>query len=495
MSGRIFAVVDVGSNSVRLLVARALSPTAIEVIDEERFVARLAQGQVDGVLTAAGFERGLRALRVVGQVARAHAPTQIIAVGTEALRRAPNAAEFVARARAEAGLDVRVLSAAEEAYAGFVGAINSTILRDGYLLDLGGGSLEIIRIEDRTSRDIQSIPFGAIYASERFFSSDPPSAREVRALRKAVRQALSVDRSPALIGTGGAVRNLARMIRTRRRYPLTRLHGLAIAPRELRRLARDLTTTGAADRRKLPAIGSDRIETLPAAAVVIDEVLALCGADHLTVAGQGLREGLVWQALRPSSPVISDVRGASIAGLALANGVSELATEPVVAAAATLFDATASLFGGSPADRDLLLAAARLAGIGLHVDYYNRDRHAEYLVHSGDLHGFSHREIVILAALVRWSAGGSPDLSPYRTIIEPGDERRSTILAALLGTARAVRRRPLSPVHGFSVTVAETAIELRLTGGGALDAELYEIERQQRRLESVLKLPVEIRLR
>src|SRR5262249_11322035 len=153
-----------------------------------------------------------------------------------------------------------------------------------------------------------------------------------------------------------------------------------------------------------------RLETLPAAAVVIDEVMDLVGASSLVVAGQGLREGLIWQEMRPGTPVIGDVRGASIAGLARANGVDELAAEPIVATAAALFEVTAPVHGYGPNELELLLSAARLAGIGMHVDYYNRDRHAEYLVHSGDLRGFDHREIVLLAALVRWSASGTPDL-------------------------------------------------------------------------------------
>src|SRR4029079_12700052 len=155
-------------------------------------------------------------------------------------------------------------------------------------------------------------------------------------------------------------------------------------------------------------------------------------------AGQGLREGVLWQCIRGEAAVLPDVRAASIAGLARANGVAELAAEPVVTAAARLFEGTQALHGLEPGDRDLLLAAARLAGIGMHVDYYNRDRHAEYLVHSGDLHGFSHREIVMLGSLVRWASAGTPDLSPYRAVIGADDARNAMVLASLLGTARAI---------------------------------------------------------
>ncbi len=490
------AVIDVGSNSIRLLVARALGPTAFEVIDEARYDARLGAGQAGGNLTPDAIDRGLRALVIMQQLAQAHGPAAIIAVGTEALRRAPNADEFLQRALQATGIRIRILSGYEEAYAGYLGVINSTTLHNGYLLDLGGGSLELMTVESRALTRVQSVPLGAIYSRETYLHSDPPTSREIRTLRKAVRRSFEVTPSPApeLFVTGGAVRNLARIVRIRRRYPLGRLHGLQVTRKELRRLARELAAVPTEARRRIPGVGSNRADLLHAAAIVIDEVMDLLGASSLTVSGQGLREGLAWQAIRGEAPVIPDVRAASIAGLALANGVDVLSVEPTVLAAAELFEATAPLHGLAPGDRALLLDAARLAGIGMHVDYYNRDRHAEYLVHSGDLHGYTHREVVLLAALVRWADAGTPDLAPYRSIIEPADTTRAQALAVLLGLARAIRRRTPSPILRISATLRGDTLHLALTAGAPIDAELHEIDRQRRRFESTLRcrLAVEV---
>ncbi|MCC7090043.1 MAG: Ppx/GppA family phosphatase, partial [Dehalococcoidia bacterium] len=325
------AVIDVGSNSIRLLVARALSPLAFEVIDEERFDARLGEGQEGGNLTPGGIDRGLRALAIMAQVAASFSPTVTIAVGTEALRRSPNAHEFIERVREQTGVRVRVLSGYDEAFCGFLGVVNSTSLRDGRLLDIGGGSLELMRVAGRRLVDVQSVPLGAIYARERYLKSDPAVPREVRALRKAVRQNLSAgDPHPVLFGTGGAVRNLARIARLRRSYPLRRLHGIELSRREVHRLATALSRVSSEERRRVPGVGSNRADMLHAAAIVIDEVMEMTGAASLQVAGQGLREGLVWQELRGEGAILPDVRGASIAGLARANGVDELSAEPVV---------------------------------------------------------------------------------------------------------------------------------------------------------------------
>ena len=490
--GRIVSVIDVGSNSVRLLVARELSPTAFEVIDEERFDARLAAGQRDGVLAEEGIARGLLALRAVSQVSASYRPWSTVAVGTEALRRATNADSFLGEARARTGLDVRVLSVEDEAFASFLGTVNSTSLRTGPIVDIGGGSLELIDVSERAFGAARSAPLGAIYATERFFGSGTPSRRDVRALRKAVRQQLGPTGSAeALYGVGGAIRNLARIVRLKRAYPLRRLHGLVIERREVRRLAAALVSASPDARRRIAGVSPARADILPAAAVVIDEVMEMTGAAVLCVSGQGLREGLLWQEIR-GAEVIPDVRAASIQGLARANGIDERAAEPVVSAATALFEATAPLHGLGAPELDLLGAAARLASVGVHVDYYNRDRHAEYLVHSGDLHGFTHREIVLLGALVRAADSRTPDLSLYRPVSDPEDARRAAVLAAILGMARAVRRRPDSPVSRVKATLKAGQLTLTLGGSGSLEAERVAIERQQRRFESTLRVTLKV---
>jgi exopolyphosphatase/guanosine-5'-triphosphate,3'-diphosphate pyrophosphatase len=444
-------------------------------------------------LTPDGIARGLRALAIMAGVARSHQPATITVVGTEALRRAPNSDEFVRAAHELTGLHIRVLSGYEEAYCGFLGVVNSTTLRDGYLLDIGGGSMEVMRVDSRRLAQAQSAPLGAIYSSERYLRSDPATPREVRALRKAVRAQIQVEGPhPVLFGTGGAVRNLARIVRLQRRYPLRRLHGLEISRREMRRLATRLASASSEERKRMPGVGANRADILHASAIVIDEVMQMLEAESITVAGQGLREGLAWQELRDESPILPDVRAASVSGLARANGVDELSAEPTVHAAATIFEATSDVHRLGPAELDLLLHAARLARIGMHIDYYNRDRHAEYLVHSGDLHGFSHREIIILAALVRWADSGTPDLSLYKPLVQAEDARTAASLAVILGLARAVRRRIPSPVLDLRARVKKSELQLTLTAHADISAELYELERQQRRLESVLKLSLSV---
>ncbi|MEZ4493661.1 MAG: Ppx/GppA phosphatase family protein [Dehalococcoidia bacterium] len=492
----IYAVVDVGSKSIRLLIARRLSSSAFEVVDEERFDARLGEGLVAGAISPEAFERGLLAMRIIAQVAAGYAPRATIAVGTEVLRTASNAGALISRIHAETGISVRVISAQEEAHASYLGIINATRLADGAIIDIGGGSLEVIRVAGRRFTAARSVPLGAIYSTERYLASDPPLPREVRALRKAVRRQINGQQEQevpveTLWATGGACRNIARMVRLRRSYPLRRLHGFTFDRRELKAVLKEMLRQPAGERRHIAGLNSARAATLPAAAIVLDEVMAVLDVETVLVSGQGLREGLVWQQLRGQRPLLPDVRAASIAGLAAANGVDPGASAPEVRLASELFEATVPLHGFGHAELELLVSATRLSEIGMHVDFYNRDRHAEYLVHSGDLHGFSHREIVLLAAIVRYSSGGTVDLSSYAPVVYERDGRLVATLAAMLGVARAVARRPGSPVVEADLQMGKH-LDLVLRSQVPLDAELYALERPLRRLENALGIGIDV---
>jgi exopolyphosphatase/guanosine-5'-triphosphate,3'-diphosphate pyrophosphatase len=388
-----------------------------------------------------------------------------------------------------------VLSAADEAYASYLGVANSTSISDGAIIDLGGGSLEFMAVEHRKLMSARSVPLGAIYATERFLASDPPSRKEIRALREAVREQVDIRGPvPVLYGAGGGIRNLARITRLRRRHSLRRLHGFEIERDELLRLRDSLVSVDAAGRRKIPGVNASRARFIHAAAIVVAEVMDVAGADKITVSGQGLREGLAWQELRGELPLIENVRAASIAQLATANGVNVAVAEAVVETAEELFDATAPLHKLDESYRELLSATARIASIGAHVDFYDRDRHAQYLVDGAGLHGFSHREIALLGALVRSADGGSVDLSACPREVNSRDLRAVTVLSALVGLARAIHRRPAAGAVGVEAELRGKVLRLTLGGRGPRDAEVITIERQRTRFEAALGVRLRLQL-
>ncbi len=223
----------------------------------------------------------------------------MIALGTAALREATDTRGLFMRARAEAGIAVEILDAAAEARAGFLGAVYGLPVRHGLVFDIGGGSLQITHFRNRKLRRTWSLPLGALRLSDRFLSSDPPGAGQIRKLRAHVHGALGragvpvLGEDEVLVATGGTVRNLAKLDARRWEYPIPRLHGYVVTRPHLREITALLAGCKSRARAALPGLNLDRAESIVGGSIVTECILDVCEGTRFVVAGQGLREGIV----------------------------------------------------------------------------------------------------------------------------------------------------------------------------------------------------------
>jgi exopolyphosphatase/guanosine-5'-triphosphate,3'-diphosphate pyrophosphatase len=303
--------------------------------------------------------------------------------------------------------------------------------------------------------------------SDAFLKSDPPTSQELRACRKHIRALLIRARIPPLaaggqlVGTGGTIRNLAKIDRARRRYPLTRLHGYVLEAPRLRAAGRLLRARKTAARASIDGLNSNRADTIVAGALVVQTVMQALQATDMVVSGQGLREGIVIAQcdggeLSASSTVRRVAVGDLIEVFAHDRGEeAERRTRIAVAlaAGADLGDASVG---------EVLRVAAALLDIGRSVDYYNRHRHTEQLVLAHGLAGFSHREHALVCGIVR--AAGEPkyDLDAYSEVLSKADRESAARAATILAVADELERR--IPPHAL---VEYSAIAGRLAVRGA----------------------------
>jgi exopolyphosphatase / guanosine-5'-triphosphate,3'-diphosphate pyrophosphatase len=215
MSPELAALVDLGSNSVRLMLVRIVPGVGYRVVRDERAQTRLGSGG-DGLLAREAVERTVDAVVRFLRGARRFGPLRVLAVATAAVRDAANAAELLDRLRLAAEVEVEVLSADQEARLGALAARASLQLREATVVDLGGCSLQISRIADGEPMAVGSVPLGAVRMTERLLAHDPPTDAELAALRHAVRSAVARLLPPAqpgesLVGIGGSARALARL--------------------------------------------------------------------------------------------------------------------------------------------------------------------------------------------------------------------------------------------------------------------------------------------
>jgi exopolyphosphatase/guanosine-5'-triphosphate,3'-diphosphate pyrophosphatase len=434
------AAIDVGSNSMRVAVIRADCHGYLEVVEESRAVPRLIRDvQSNGELSRASMDRVIDVLRDFQVIAHGAGAAQTIAVATSAVRDATNSAELVERVREALDLELQVISGLEEARLAFLGAVHSLPVERGLVVDVGGGSMEVVRFEDRRPVASWTLQLGAVRLTDRFITSDPPTQQQVRALRKHVTEQIRKAGIPPLeagdhvVGTGGTIRNLAKIDRAQHLYPLPRLHGYTVTQARLREVSALLRTSKLAQRIAMEGLNEDRADTIVAGALVVQAVLDALQAPAIVVAGQGLREGIV---IRTCSDMLPDI--ATLRATVLARDIERFAPDRLNAAArrAAIIDVLRTVTGG-PDDLEMteaLATAAAVLDFGRSIDYYGRHRHTENLLLARGLAGFTHREQALVCALIRQAGQERYDPVAYRPLVTVEDSaalaRASTLLAA-----------------------------------------------------------------
>jgi exopolyphosphatase/guanosine-5'-triphosphate,3'-diphosphate pyrophosphatase len=300
------AVIDIGTNSVKLLVARALGGD-LEVIDDRTTVTRLGEGlRETGLIGEAAAERTLAALRAFVSAAREQGALSPLLVGTMGLRTARNARSFLERAEAECGAAVEVVSGEEEARLSYRGALSAVPEPRGEVtvFDIGGGSTEIVRGEGARVRSAASLPMGVRTLTEGWLRSDPVTPGETHRLSIHIRSVVEPfrGRSGTLIGVGGTACTIAAVMLGMRTFDPGRLRGVSVPLAEVERqisLFRDLRVE---ERKTVPGLPEERADVILAGAAIVLGVLECAEAGAFTVSDRGLRHGVLLEGPRPARP-------------------------------------------------------------------------------------------------------------------------------------------------------------------------------------------------
>jgi exopolyphosphatase/guanosine-5'-triphosphate,3'-diphosphate pyrophosphatase len=481
------AVIDLGSNSFRLVVFSAANgwwKRTDEIYEAVRIGAGLAE---TGELGAEQMERALQTIDVFAHFCRALGIDDVRPVATSAIRDARNGEAFAQRAGEESGLPVRVLSTAQEALYGYLAAVNSTTIADGAVLDLGGGSLQLVRVRERRPNELESWPLGAVRMTERFLpGSGPASRKQLKALRGHVTDELAsapwfAASGDRIVGIGGTVRNLAAAAQHIAGQPHVGVQGFVITRETLAELVDTLAGLPAAERGKLPGIKSSRADLILAGAVVVQAVLEAGGFEGIEVTEAGLREGVFFEFLLPGPDhLFGDVRRESVINLAAQYRVDEAHTRHVARLALALFDELAEqgLHPGDPEERELLWAASVLHDIGMSVDYDDHHKHSRYLILNAGLPGYSPAELALVAQATRYHRKGMPDMGELAPLARPGDEERLDRLACLLRLAEDLERPRDQSVHAADVQMHNGSVRLALRADEGVEVARWAAERE-----------------
>lgn len=487
-TARQLAIIDLGSNTARLIVVAMVPGYSHRLVDEIREVVRLRAGlKPDGSLDDGAVQRAFATLHLFKRFCDAMKVDEIVAVATSAVRDAHNGRAFVDAVAGEIGLSLTVLSGEREAYYGTLGALNDVAMTEGYVLDIGGGSLQLSRVADRRYVDGVSLPLGALALTEQFVGNterkikDGEYRRMVGFLEDQVKRLpRNGDGDAVLVGMGGTIRNLAKMAIAGQPYPLNTLHGYALTLKALKDSIDALRSRTLDDRRKLPGLKEDRADIILAGALALREVMQHLSVDEIMISVGGLREGLFherfWRHL--PYPVVPDVRQFSVLNMARNYGYQQAHANQVRFLAGRLFDQMAPLHGYGPTERELLAAAALLHDLGTLVNYDDHHKHSLMLVaNSGLLRGFSPREQALIGLLTRYHRKGTPSAGEFAGLLGDGDDARLAMLAALLRVAEHLERGRAGLVSDVHVRWDDACLYLTLVADRYPVVEMWDTAR------------------
>ncbi len=480
-------IIDLGSNTARMVVMQYQPHHSFKLIDEVKENVRLAHAiGDDNLLQADPIERAVETLQMFTELARALNLDAILAVTTSAVRDAANQTAFLAQMKERTGLRLRVLSGEEEAYYGYLGVVNSLDVQDGFIFDIGGGSVELSLVRGRGLAERTSLPLGTVRLTERLITSDPPSKSEIKALEQYIDAQLdsvpwftSVG-SLSLVGVGGTVRTLAKIDQAAQKYPIDRFHGYTLPAERVKEIAGRLSKLNRAERESVSGLSSDRADIIVAGAILIRKLLERTNAKALLVSGQGLRDGLFYEQFLVGAkpPLISNVRTFAIENLARNYHYNMVHADKVRQLSLELFDQLHPLHGYGAWERELLAAGAVLHDIGVAVNYYDHHKHSLYLLMNSALGGYTHRELALIALLTRNHRKGSINTAGLQGLLESGDTDRIARLSALLRMAEYLERSKSQVVQGVTCQIEKERVVVKVQAVGNATVEVWDANRR-----------------
>ena len=483
---RRIAAIDIGTNSFHLLVA-AVDPKlrTFRIIQAEKATTRLGERDPEtGELTAAAMQRGLETLRQFRDLAASHRVEQIVTAATSAVREAPNGRDFLQTILDDLGMEVDLVSGPEEARLIYLGVLSGMPFGDRphLLLDIGGGSTELILADGRDARALTSTRVGAVRL-QRDFVRDDPMPPQRRSFLQAfiqgslepavdkVRRRIKPGETPVLVATSGTAMAIGSLAASEEERPPRKLHGYCVTRQSLNQVVDRLITMTPAQRRELAPINDRRAEIIVPGALILQTTMKMLGVEEFVLSERALREGLIvdWMLrqglLEDRFSFQSSIRQRTVLHQVQRFAVNQSRAERVASHALSLYDATRGVMHDDSGEgRELLWAAAMLHTCGQHINISAYHKHTWYLIRHGELLGYSEAEHLMVAAIARYHRRSLPKKRHESwQLVATRDNRRCVHqMALLLRLAAALDRRPEPVISALRIHAVKGSLDLEI---------------------------------
>jgi exopolyphosphatase/guanosine-5'-triphosphate,3'-diphosphate pyrophosphatase len=514
-AGARIAAIDVGSNSIRLVVAEVLASGGYRVLDEERENTRLAGAMTTtGRLDAKAADATVNVLRNFLSIAAGYGAGQIRAIGTSALRDAEDGHDFCDRVRKELKLSIEVISANEEARLAFLSVARAFDIsgREVAVADIGGGSTEIVLASSGLVDQVYETQLGAVRLAEQCGVSGRSSEKRLSKLREYVDRVLKkeIGRPPfvpdMLFGTGGTFTALASMIMASQGQAGQPMWGFRVTHAQIRHLVTDLAKMSLERRCKVAGLTPQRADIIVAGLAIVEGVMRRLRVNVVQVHTRGVRDGLLltmvgeMQARRAKGEGASrrepgvavtlpaDERRASIEEFAKNCGVDLSHARQVARIAGSLWEQLAAPLRLKADDRELIEAAAVVANVGYLINFEGHHKHSYHLILNSELLGFERRQLQVLANVARYHRGSAPKRKHEQFgELSQEDQVRVRSLAAILRLALALDRTHQQHVGEVKARVRDDGVRIIIQANGDADVDVWAAERKVELFEKVFR--------
>jgi exopolyphosphatase/guanosine-5'-triphosphate,3'-diphosphate pyrophosphatase len=467
---RRIGIIDIGSNSIRLVIYELSALHTYRVIGEFKQSARLSQRiGSDNSLHTDDIQAIVMILTQFKHICTSNEVTEIRAAATAAIRNAANSQQIIDLLQQGSGMNVELLSGEDEARIGFLGMSKSLDIHDGILVDIGGGSTEVTIFRKRQRIRSVSFPFGAVNTTRKYAPDGNFDNEQIKSIRQMVQQAIEgepwIKEHPGLplIGMGGTIRSLCKISQKRRKYSLTLAHNYTMNAGEMDELVQWLPSLTSEKRKKVDGLSKDRFDIIIPGMFILDTIFQLSRCSHYVISGAGLRDGLFHESyLSASGGPATLLENSTMNMLGLHSRAPRQHLHQVASHADTMFDALLGIHNYDNRLRQCLHTASLLYRIGVSINYYQFAKHSFYIIAHSRLDGLSHRETLLCASIASYKTKSrvQQTFQNYKDILLETDVEIIVRLGTLLQLAVALDASETQAITSITATVNQGKLHL-----------------------------------
>ncbi len=455
------AVIDIGSNSARMIVVERTSRYGFYLLNETKSRVRISEGAYEhgGILQEPAMQRALAALREFLHIAKSYKARKILCVATSAVRDAPNKEAFLGRVKRELGLHIKVIDGKTEALLGGIAAANLLPIRTGITIDIGGGSTELALIQNKRVVDAISLDLGTVRLKELFFDKKANIKEAIGYIHEELERVPPHFTAKLAIGIGGTIRALSKAIMAKNDYPLPKLHAFTYEFDKEKKFIDKIISAPIKSLKKFH-IKKDRYDTIKEGALIFREMVRHIGAKRVITSGVGVREGtFLKDLLRNSAYRFPANFQPSVKSLMDRFCTQESIAKCLYRFSSKIYDVLYPHFDPKQEHKENLLIAAKLVNLGVKIDFYDHHKHSSYIILSDLEYGVTHEQIATISTLVRFHKKKLPSKAHLKSLA-PLLPSTKTInwLSFILSLAEVLNKDLSCP--DFTISYANKALSI-----------------------------------